>query len=173
MMKLRVLATTLGALMALASGTVSGHAVINEGTAVAGSFTFVTLRITHGCGESATREVRVTIPEGVTRVSSRFEEHWSFAKQVRKLDEPIMAGGEAVTEVVEHVVWSGGTLPDGYYGEFQLRAMMPNEPGRVLWFKTVQVCDDGELRWDMIPAQGQNPYALEMPSPFLKLVENN
>ena len=37
------------------------HAVINEGTAVAGSFSFITLRITHGCGTSPTNQIRMKI----------------------------------------------------------------------------------------------------------------
>ena len=112
------------------------------------------------------------IPEGVTRVSPRYLERWTIEKTMR----PAPAGlrdeaGEPVTEVIDEIVWRGGPLPDGYYGEFQVRAMMPDAPGSVLWFPTVQVCAEGRIAWAGIPAEGQNPYELEEPSPFLKLVE--
>ena len=61
-------------------------------------------------------------------------------------------------------------LPDGYYGEFQVRAMMPDEPGTTLWFPTVQVCEEGSIEWVQLPDEGQNPYELDEPSPFLRLV---
>ncbi len=154
-----------------ASGVALGHAVINEGTAVAGRFTFLTLRITHGCGSSSTTEVRMRVPQGVTRVSPRFTAHWTIEKRMRpaaleRRDE----AGELVGEDVDEVIWRGGPLPDGYYGEFQVRAMMPDEPGRTLWFPTVQICERGRIEWIQVAADGQNPYDLEEPSPFIRLV---
>jgi len=61
---------------ALITGIASGHAVINETEAYAGEFAFVTIRITHGCDGQPSTEVRVKIPDGVTRVSPRFERGW-------------------------------------------------------------------------------------------------
>ncbi len=166
----RLIASILG--LVIVSGAALGHAVINEGTAVAGRFTFLTLRVTHGCGKASTTEVRMKVPQGVTRVSPRFMEHWIIEKRMRpaaleRRDE----AGELVREVVDEVIWRGGPLPDGYYGEFQVRAMMPDEPGRTLWFPTVQICEEGRIEWIQVPAEGQNPYDLEEPSPFIRLVE--
>lgn len=152
---------------------VQAHAVINEGTAEAGTFSFITLRITHGCGSSPTTQVRMKIPDGVIRVSPKYLENWSVETRLKTLDTPYRdEAGNLVTETVDEIVWSGGSLPDGYYGEFQVRALMPNEPGRVLWFKTIQNCEEGTIRWIEVPTkEGQSPYELKEPSPFIRLVE--
>ena len=149
------------------------HAVINEGTAVAGSFSFITLRITHGCGSSPTNQIRMKIPDGVLQVSPRFMEDWKIEKRLRKLDVPYKdEAGNLVTETVDEIVWSGGSLPDGYYGEFQVRALIPDSPGETLWFKTIQNCQEGTIRWIEVPTrEGQSPYELKDPSPFIRIVE--
>ena len=149
------------------------HAVINEGEAVAGSFSFITLRITHGCGTSPTTQVRMKIPDGVLRVSPRYEESWNVEKRMKTLSTPYKdEAGNLVTETVDEIVWSGGSLPDGSYGEFQVRALMPDEPGRTLWFKTIQNCEEGTIRWIEVPTrEGQSPYEFKEPSPFIRLTE--
>lgn len=53
-------------------------------------------------------------------------------------------------------------IPDG---EFHVRALMPNEPGRTLWFKTI-------IRWIEVPTkEGQSPHEFKEPSPFIRLVD--
>ena len=149
------------------------HAVINEGTADAGAFSFITLRITHGCGTSPSTRIRMKIPDGVIRVSPRYMENWTVEKRMKTLETPYRdEAGNLVTETVDEIVWSGGSLPDGYYGEYQVRALMPDEPGRVLWFKTIQDCEEGTIRWIEVPTrEGQSPYEFKEPSPFIRLVE--
>ena len=91
---------------------------------------------------------------------------------MRKLDPPLQApGGHLIAETADRLTWRGGPLPDGYYGQFQIRAMMPRDPGPVLWFDTTQRCQDGEIHWIQRPKPGQNPHALPEPAPFLKLTE--
>ena len=169
----RLASVALALLALLAEQQAQAHAVINEGTAEAGTFSFITLRITHGCGSSPTTQVRMKIPDGVIRVSSRYLENWSVEKRMKTLDTPYRdEAGNLVTETVDEIVWSGGSLPDGFYGEFQVRALMPDEAGRVLWFKTIQNCEEGTIRWIEVPTkEGQSPYELKEPSPFIRLVE--
>lgn len=156
----------------LVSSSAWSHAVINEAEADAGGFAFITLRITHGCDAEPTTEVRVKIPEGVTRVSPRFESDWTAEKRMRKLTTPYENEvGQLVTETVDEIVWTGGSLPDGYYGEFQLRVLMPDAADETLWFKTIQNCANGTIRWIEVPAEGQSPYELEHPAPFVKLIK--
>ena len=163
----------LASTLLFAAQNAQSHAVINEGTAEAGSFSFITLRITHGCGDSPTTQIRMRIPDGVIRVSPRYTENWTVEKRMKILDTPYRdEAGNLVSETVDEIVWSGGSLPDGYYGEFQVRALMPDEPGRMLWFKTIQDCEGGTIRWIEVPTkEGQGPYEFKEPSPFIRLVE--
>jgi len=169
----RLPSIALATLALLTMQQAHAHAVINEGTAEAGAFAFITLRITHGCGTSPTTQIRMKIPEGVLRVSPKFMAHWSVEKRMKTLDTPYRdEAGNLVNETVDEIVWSGGSLPDGYYGEFQVRALMPDEQGRMLWFKTIQTCEVGAIRWIEVPArEGQSPYDFKEPSPFIRLVE--
>ena len=153
------------------SAVVYAHAVVNESELPAGTLQFITVRITHGCGALPVKQVRVAIPEGVIRVSPRYTPGWEVTKKMRKLDKPFAGeGGQMIMETVSELTWTGGPLPDGYYGEFQIRAMLPNEPGRTLYFKTIQTCEKGEIRWIEEPKAGQDPMSLKEPSPFVKLV---
>lgn len=163
----------LASILLFAVQNAQSHAVINEGTAEAGSFSFITLRITHGCGVSPSTQIRMKIPDGVIRVSPKFMENWAVELRMKTLDTPHRdEAGNMVTETVDEIVWSGGLLPDGYYGEFQVRALMPDEPGRMLWFKTIQNCEEGTIRWIEVPTkEGQSPYEFKEPSPFIRLVE--
>ncbi len=169
----KLVSVALALIPLLAGQQAQAHAVINEATAEAGAFSFITLRITHGCGSSPTTQVRMKIPDGVVRVSPKYLERWSVEKRMKTLDTPYRdEAGNLVTETVDEIIWSGGSLPDGYYGEFQVRALVPDEPGRVLWFKTIQNCDEGTIRWIEVPTkEGQSPYELKEPSPFIRLVE--
>ena len=173
MTQLKLASIALALIGLVAMPQAQAHAVINEGTAEAGTFSFITLRITHGCGSSPTTQIRMKIPDGVIRVSAKFMESWTVEKRMRTLEEPYKdEAGNLVTETVDEIIWSGGSLPDGYYGEFQVRALMPDEPGRVLWFKTIQDCEQGTIRWIEVPTRdGQSPYELKEPSPFVRLVE--
>ena len=63
------------------------------------------------------------------------------------------------------------SLAGGMYGEFQVRAMMPDTPGETLRFDTRQICEEGEVSWSQSPAEGQNPYELAEPAPFIKITE--
>ncbi len=165
----------------LAAGSAQGHAVVNETNLPAGTLQFVTIRITHACGSSPTTGIRVLVPPDVSRVTVGYLPGWTVERKMRKLDKPYPNEvGGMVTETVAEVTWSGGPVPDGLFAEFKLRAMMPDAPGRTLYFKTIQLCEEGELRWIEVPKSGEpdfdfsdpkNPVMkVKEPAPFVKLV---
>lgn len=145
------------------------HVVFNEGEARAGSFYTAQLRVMHGCDGAATNKVTVHIPVGVTRVTPRAISGWTVEVAMVPLDEPILLHGFEVTEVVGSVTWSGGSFPDYSYEEFEIRMMLPETPGARLDFPVHQGCESGELRWDDIAGEGEDPWALEEPAPFITL----
>ena len=51
------------------------------------------------------------------------------------------------------------------------RRVIPQEPGQVVYFKTIQECDEGFNRWIEIPEEGQSPWDLRKPAPGLTLTE--
>ena len=51
---------------------------------------------------------------------------------------------------------------------FVIRSV-PNDPGKTLYFKTVQVCDKGEHRWIEIPEGGKKWGEYKEPAPFVQI----
>jgi periplasmic copper chaperone A len=67
---------------------------------------------------------------------------------------------------------SGGcTRPDGYRDTFVLSLTIPDTPGETIYFPTIQTCEQGETAWIEIPAEGDDPEALEEPAPAATVVE--
>jgi uncharacterized protein YcnI len=162
---------TLAAAGALAlAPAAAAHVTANPGEAVAGSFAKFDLRVGHGCDGSPTTKLTVRIPDGVTSVAPQVVPGWQIATKEGKLAEPVELHGETITEGVKEVSWTGGPLPEGQMTEFGLSVRLPDKPGTVLYFPAVQTCQQGVHRWIQVPEQGQDPFELESPAPFVTLV---
>jgi periplasmic copper chaperone A len=173
-MKLDLRAQGTLVVAALLTGSVANaHVVLQKWEATAGYQEYVTLAVPHGCGLSPTTEVRVKIPDGITILVPEEKAGWQTRVTKRKLDQPLRGeGGVQITEAVDEVIWTGGSLPWDRLGLFTMLARMPDTAGRVLYFRTVQKCAEGESRWiDTLPAGEPvwKIWALEHPSPFVEL----
>lgn len=95
--------------------------------------TTLTLRPTHGCGDSPTVEVAIQAPvEGAT------------AGEVAGWTATSTADGKGNT-VLE---WTGGSLPSNEHGAFPVTFTVPDRTGELLVFPAVQTCENGEvLSW--------------------------
>lgn len=108
----------------------------------AGGTAELTLRPTHGCGDSPTVEVATRAPvDGAEAVAVP---GWS---------ESATADDDGT--VLE---WTGGSLPADEVGAFPIRFTVPDRPGELLTFPFVQVCETGEeLAWIDGDPEGQYP----------------
>jgi uncharacterized protein YcnI len=139
------------AAMLLPAGA-AAHAYVSTTEVNAGWKQDIEIRIPHGCKGSPTTEVRVRIPDGMVAVMPEHNRNWKISTKMRKLPEPVRGeGGVMITETVDEITWTGNTLPDHMFERFVFRATIPNEPGRMLWFKTIQKCQVGEHRWVEVP----------------------
>ena len=165
------------AVLAGFSGAALGHAYVHVTHMPAGWIQDIEVRVPHGCGTDPTTEVRVKIPEGVMRVRVEHGSDWKVEIVMRMLEPPIeMEGGFKITQTVDEIVWSGSELPSPRFGRFVFRAALPDEPGRILWFKTTQRCGDKEIRWDQEKtdqdqSMGDFLRAVHDSSPFVVLTE--
>lgn len=80
-----------------------------------------------------------------------------------------MAGNDSSPVVVREVIWTGSKIPANEYDYFEIQVKLPDEAGRILYFKTIQICDEGDLRWIEIPEQGKTADDYESPAPSLTL----
>ncbi len=148
----------------------NAHAVLETPAAKPGSYKAV-LVIPHGCDGQATRSVRVEVPEGFISVKPMPKSGWTLDVETGDYARSYDSHGKPVTSGVKAVTWSGGDLPDDQFDEFSLRGSLSGvEAGQKLFFKTVQHCDDGEVAWTDIPAEGQDAHALESPAPGLTIL---
>ena len=162
-----------GILCAALAAPVAAHITLETSEAAAGGSYKAVLRVGHGCGDGQpTTGVRVQIPEGVIDAKPMPKPGWTLETTVGPYAEPVDLHGEALTEGVREVIWSGGSLPDEHYDEFVIRVLLPaGEPGQVIHFPMVQECGEAVSRWIEIPAEGQSADELEEPAPSVTLTE--
>lgn len=165
-----IAASAVAALVVI--GVASAHVGTTPDEAPAGQTSVIGFIIGHGCEGSPTRSATIRIPAGVTAAKPRPKAGWNISIKRGTLPKPVkdFDGNTLRTGVLE-VTWSGGRLLDSWYDTFELRLGMPNTPGKMLWFPTVQRCVKGVHRWIAIPRKGQPEP--EEPAPGVKLVKSS
>ena len=164
-------ASAIGGLAMLTSATAWGHAFMVEKEVPAGAWHLVEIAIPHGCYGSPTTEVSIKAPEGVFNARPEVKPGWTLTTKMKQLEEPIQTPEVVITEIVDEMTWSGGKLDDLHLERFNFLAKMPNEAGRTLYFKVVQKCEEGELRWIEIPEPGEDSRQYLHPAPTIMLTD--
>ena len=143
------------------------HDTFTSMYAPAGYVQDMEMRVTHGCKGSPVNSVRIKIPEGVYRVTVANSRDWTVETKIRKLDKPVAGdGGNMMTETVDEIIWSNpkSTLPAmGFYEGFRFRVALPNTPGVILFFKTINGCVNGDDKYVDMPAAALDPKAADFP----------
>lgn len=133
-MRRLLLGAGLTFVLLLAGGAdVSAHTETDFVAVPAGSDVTVTLKPTHGCGLSPTVEVRIRADApGAVAVAVP---GWTSSQ------EPDGSGRTIAS-------WRDGLLPADEPGAFPIEFLVPDRPGELLLFPSVQRCEDGsELAW--------------------------
>jgi uncharacterized protein YcnI/copper(I)-binding protein len=155
-------------------GAASAHVVLEAKQAALGAGYKAVFGIPHGCEGSPTTEVRVDIPEGVIAVKPMPKPGWTLSLEKGAYARTYkFYHGEMKSDGVQHVTWSGGSLPDEYFDQFVLSTFIAGELAAdgTLYFPVTQKCANGEQQsWSQIPADGQDAHSLEHPAPQLLLI---
>ncbi|MFG6490183.1 YcnI family protein [Roseateles sp. BYS78W] len=143
-------------LLCTLAGLAQAHITLDQPEAPAGTSYRAVFKVGHGCeGGAATKEIVVTLPEGLRGAKPMPHAGWTLTTKRRALKTPYESHGKPVTDELAEVRWTANGeanyLDDAWYDEFVLRASLPAEPGE-LWFKVRQVCTQGEWNWADIPA---------------------
>jgi periplasmic copper chaperone A len=118
--------------------------------APAGSEVSVGFTVEHGCDGSATIQLDMRLPDGVTTAVPEPPAGWT-ASVARRV-----------------VTFVGGPLPDDVAGTFRVRMTLPPTPGATIYFPFVQRCEEGEIRWIDVPSDGSGT-ELDEPAPAMNL----
>jgi len=161
--------TTVSGSTVLGGQIAEAHDYFAETYAPAGRSQELTLLVPHGCKGSPVKEVHVKIPEGVSGVGVYFDRDWKIETKTRKMPPVQNAEGRAISETIDEIIWSNPSKPlppSGFYDTFRFRAALPNTPNRVLWFKSFQVCEQGDDHYVEVPKQD---FTADMPDFAAKL----
>lgn len=149
--KLVVLSAAVSATVVLAAGGVaSAHINPDPPAMEAGSTGTIGFTIEHGCDGSPTTDVMFEIPEGVTGVAPVDKDGWTATVTGNKLE------------------FKGGPLGADEEDHFDITLTAPTQAGEI-HFPIIQTCEQGELAWIEIPAEGAAEP--EHPAPTLKVTE--
>jgi uncharacterized protein YcnI len=157
----------------LAASSARAHITLETREAAIGSSYKAVFVVPHGCAGSATVKIRVQIPEGVIGVKPMPKAGWNVEVIKGKYAADYDFHGTKISEGVKEVVWSGGKLPDDNYDEFVVSTFLTDslKPNTMLYFPTVQECEQGVSRWIDIPAEGSAGHAHDKsPAPGVKLM---
>ena len=161
----------LAAIAALAVSPASAHITLENREATIGSSYKAVFAVPHGCAGSATIKIRVQIPEGVIAVKPMPKPGWNVEAIKGKYAGDYDYHGAKLSDGVREVVWSGGKLSDDNYDEFVISTYLTGalKPNTILYFPTVQECEQGISRWIDIPAEG-HAHDSKSPAPGVKLI---
>jgi uncharacterized protein YcnI len=148
------------------------HVTLEGRQAAIGTWYKAVFAVPHGCAGSATTKIRVQIPDGVIDVKPMPKPGWSVEVVKGKYAAPYDFHGGKISEGAKEVVWSGGKLADDNYDEFVISTYLTAtlKPDTVLYFPTVQECEQGVNRWIDIPADAEHTHDTKSPAPGVKLI---
>ncbi len=150
--------------------TAVAHIVLEQPVAAAGSYYRATLRVGHGCDGSPIRQIVVTIPAGVQGAKPMPTAGWQIEIVRTPLAKPYVSHGRTVTEDVTEIRWTAKSADDylqnSHYDEFVIFSKLPENPGKLYW-KTSQVCEQGQIDWAELPAAGAGK--LKYPAAVLEI----
>jgi periplasmic copper chaperone A len=171
-MRFRTSMAAAVAVSAIAAAPAAAHITIDPAEGPADGYATLQVQVPHGCEESATRVVRVRIPETVPSVTPQVHPGWEVTtKEGPK--EAVELHGETVTRGVKEVVWTATEaepLPSDRLDLFGMSVKLPaGKAGDPVHFPTVQECVKGESAWIQIPQAGESEADLESPAPTVTL----
>jgi periplasmic copper chaperone A len=152
----------------LCSAPTEAHVVLDQKTAVAGSYFRGAFRVGHGCDGSATVAITVNLPEGVRGAKPMPKAGWTIERTTAAVAKPYDSHGKKVTEEVTAITWRGGPLPDAFFDEFAVQMQVPATPGAV-WFNVRQQCEIGEINWATTPTSGTSTRGIKAPAALLEI----
>ncbi|MGO2520340.1 MAG: DUF1775 domain-containing protein [Microbacterium sp.] len=129
---------------------VSPDAVEPEGSAV------LVFSFTHGCENSPTSALRITMPEGLTSVSPTVDSAWSIA--VERADNGLVS---AVTYTAVTPISSE------FRGAVSMAVSLGEDAPSTLAFPVEQQCETGVNEWVEIAEDGADPHDLDSPAPVV------
>lgn len=155
------------ALMLAGISGASAHVGVTPDKTDANSYALLTFGIPHGCEESGTTKVTITLPAELNDAQPTVNPNWTAAKVTEQLAEPKkLADGTSITKRTSQIVYTAkAPLEPALRDALVLSVKLPDAAGKTLYFPTLQNCQVGQTDWSQLPAEGQDPHSLKAPAP--------
>lgn len=155
------------ALMLAGISAASAHVGVTPDKTDANSYALLTFGIPHGCEESGTTKVTITLPAELNDAQPTVNPNWTAAKVTEQLAEPKkLADGTSITKRTSQIVYTAkAPLEPALRDALVLSVKLPDAAGKTLYFPTLQNCEVGQTDWSQLPAEGQDPHSLKAPAP--------
>ncbi|WP_457965597.1 YcnI family protein [Arthrobacter sp. D1-29] len=161
------------ALLLTAAAGASAHVGVTPDKTTANSYALLTFGVPHGCDESGTTKVAITLPAELNDAQPTVNPNWTVEKVTEQLAEPRkLADGTSITKRTSQIVYTAkAPLPDELRDALVLSLKLPDAAGTTLYFPTLQTCETGQTDWSEIAKDGQDPHSLKAPAPFITITE--
>lgn len=157
-------------LLAAATGA-SAHVGVTPDKTAANSYALLTFGIPHGCDESGTTKVAITLPAELNDAQPTVNPNWTVEKVTEQLAEPKkLADGSSITKRTSQIVYTAkAPLDHSLRDALVLSVKLPDAAGTTLYFPTLQSCETGQTDWSEIAKDGQDPHSLKAPAPSITI----
>lgn len=157
-------------LLTAATGA-SAHVGVTPDKTAANSYALLTFGIPHGCDESGTTKVAITLPAELNDAQPTVNPNWTVEKVTEQLAEPKkLADGSSITKRTSQIVYTAkAPLPHDLRDALVLSVKLPDAAGTTLYFPTLQSCETGQTDWSEIAKDGQDPHSLKAPAPSITI----
>ncbi|KDA04838.1 hypothetical protein DC31_04805 [Microbacterium sp. CH12i] len=134
----------------------SAHVGVSPDAIEPGGSAVLTFSFSHGCEESPTTALRITMPDGLASVSPTVDSLWDIA--VERADNGLVS---AVTYTAT------SPIPGGLRGAASMAVTLGEDAPDALAFPVEQQCETGMNEWVEIAEDGADPHDLDSPAPVV------
>ncbi|WP_223625575.1 YcnI family protein [Microbacterium sp. EST19A] len=150
-----------GAVLALAvPGMASAHVGVSPDEIVAGDHGVLTFSFSHGCENSPTTALRITMPEGLASVAPTMDGDWTI---------DVERGDDGLVSAVTYTALT--PVPTDLRGAVSMSVGLDENTPDSLAFPIVQQCVEGATEWTQLAENGEDPHSLDSPAPVVTVTE--
>lgn len=173
-MTIRRIAAALGVITAMTlavSAPAWAHVSIDPKQAPVGSDAELTFSAPNEMDNANTTQLQVFFPTDhpIAAANVKPVPGWTFSVQTMPVTTPISTDSGNVTQAVQSVTWTGGTIKPGEFQQFTVSVGLPQNATSLV-FKAIQTYDNGQVvRW-IDPTVAGQPEP-DHPAPVLTLTK--
>lgn len=135
----------------------SAHVHVTPDTSDAGTSTRLAFSFSHGCEDSPTTAVKITIPQGIDGVTPVLDGAWKISRELNTDGIPSSVTFTAVTPV-----------DSGVAASVALDVIFASSAANTaVAFPVLQTCETGSTDWSEVAAAGQSEDDLKAPAPVV------